>query len=56
MTRMREKGSVVGFIVVGVLLVVLVVGGLYGLKQGNFFGIGDINRRSGKSKQMQTTD
>lgn len=40
MTRKGEKGSVVSFIVVGVLLAALVIGGLYTLKERSFFGIG----------------
>lgn len=41
MTRKGEKGSVVSFIVVGVLLASLVIGGLYALKERSFFGFGE---------------
>ncbi|HTK39441.1 MAG TPA: hypothetical protein VL362_01080 [Patescibacteria group bacterium] len=60
MTRKRERGSVVGFIVVGVLLTVLVVGGLYTLKQRNFFGIGqktdELAQESGDAASQKPDD
>lgn len=40
MTRIDQKGSIVSFVVVGVVLTALVLGGLYVVKERNFFGLG----------------
>lgn len=39
MSRTNKRGSVVSFVVVGVLLAAAVLGGLYVLKERNFFGL-----------------
>lgn len=41
MSRTSQKGSIVSFVVVGVLLTAAVLGGLYVVNERNFFGLGD---------------
>lgn len=41
MSRTSQNGSVISFVVVGVLLTTAVLGGLYVVSERNFFGLGD---------------
>lgn len=41
MSRASQKGSIITFVVVGVLLSTAVLGGLYVVSERNFFGLGD---------------
>lgn len=56
MNTKRSRGSVVGFVVVGVLLLALIAGGVYAVKRGVFNGTSEPQIAKNEEKTSKRTD